>query len=306
MIPLDLAPHPSPRVRAVHLACRLVTGAYLRPRYEGIAEIPPGVILAFNHLSWFDPFVVFAALPPEPRLYLFGPQETDMATGFRNRLIRATRVAVPFRPDRRDLVGSVRRVEAVLAARGRLAIAAEGRIHPGERRIERLSPGVAVFARRSGAPVVPLAINGTSWLAWRRPVRVRAGSALRIAPGETDAAFLDRLRRELLAMVGDWPDAPPPRWAPGRRLSELFNDWPGGRGVRPPTPDDDGVAPALTRWRLPEGGALRCGSAPPPPEAVQAATVARRAGFRLASVARSSRWGLHSIPIISVGIGPRW
>jgi 1-acyl-sn-glycerol-3-phosphate acyltransferase len=238
---LDLAPRPGRRVRAVHAACRLATGLYLRPRYERIAGIPPGAILAFNHLSWFDPFLVFAALPAEPRLYLFGPKEVDMTKGFRNRLIRATRVAVPFRPDRRDLVASVRRVGDVVAAGGRLAIAAEGRIHPGERRIERLHPGVAVFARRSGAPVVPLAINGTSWLAWRRPIRVRAGAALRIGAEESDTAFLDRVRGELLAMVADWPDAPAPRWPLGRWLSELFNDWPDGRGVRPPTPDD--IAP---------------------------------------------------------------
>jgi len=240
---LDLDPRPSRRVRAVHAACRIVAAVYLRPRYEGIAEAPAGAILSFNHLSWFDPFVVFAALPAEPRLYLFGPKEADMTKGFRNRLIRATRVAVPFRPDRRDLVASVRRVGDVLATGGRLAIAAEGRIHPGERRIEQLNAGVAVFARRTGAPVVPLAINGTSWLAWRRPVRVRAGTALRIGPDETDAAFLGRLREELLALVADWPDAPPPRWPVGRWFSELVSDWPGGRGVRPPIPDDDGLTP---------------------------------------------------------------
>ena len=238
---LDLAPRPSRRVRALHLACRLLAGLYLRPRYEGIAEIPAGVILAFNHLSWYDPFVILAALPPEPRLYLFGPKEADMTKGMRNRLIRATRIAVPFRPDRRDLVASVRRVGDVMTSRGRLAIAAEGRIHPGERRIERLNSGVAVFARRSGAPVVPLAVNGTSWLAWGRPVRVRAGTPLVIGADESDAAFLARLREALLAMVADWPDVPPPRWPPGRWLSELFNDWPDGRGIRPAIPDDDGI-----------------------------------------------------------------
>lgn len=240
-IPLDLAPRPAARIRLLQALCRLVIGVYGRPRYEGIRTVPPAAILAFNHLSWFDPFLVAAALPAEPRLYLFGPKEADMSAGARNRLIRWTRVAVPFRPDRRDIVTAVRRVDAILALPARLAIAAEGRIHVGERRVERLDPGVALFARRTGAPVVPLALNGTSWLAFGRPMRVRAGAPLVLGPGETDEAFVARLREALLALVADWPEAGPPRWPLGRRLSELFNDWPGGRGVRPPLPEDDGI-----------------------------------------------------------------
>ncbi len=246
---LDLNPHPSRRIRLLHALCRAFVGAYLRPRYEGRDRLPAGgAILTFNHLSWTDPFVVFASLPAEPRLYLFGPKEADMSVGLRNRLIAATRVALPFRPDRRDLVGIVRRVEAVMAAGGRLAIAAEGRIHVGERRVEPLSGGIALFARRSGAPVVPMAINGTSYIAFRRPVRVRFGAPLTIAPGETDADFVARVRAALLGLVADWPETGAPRWPLGRVLSDLFNDW-SDSPVRPASPDDDGlpvVIPSIT------------------------------------------------------------
>lgn len=236
-IELDLSPTPARRVRFIHALARALVALYLRPRYEGRELLPAsGAILAFNHLSWADPVLVFASLPATPRVYLFGPREADMRTGGRNRLIRWLRVAVPFKPDRRDMVTAVRRVEAIVGEGFRLAIAAEGRIHVGERRVEPLAAGIALFARRTGAPVVPMALNGTSWLAYGRPVRVRYGAPLRPAPGEPDDEFARRVREALLALVADWPERERPGWPLGRALSELFNDWPAGRGRRPPLP----------------------------------------------------------------------
>lgn len=238
--PLDLAPRAPLRVRLLQAFCRLIVRAYPGLRIEGLETLPSGgAVLAFNHLSWLDPFVVLAAHPVEPRLYLFGPKELSLARGTRNRLIRWSRIAVPFRPDRRDLVAAVRRVERITAAGGHLAIASEGRITVGERRVEPLSRGIATFARRTAAPIVPMAINGTSWFSFRSGVRVRYGAPLWPTPDEDDAAFLERVRQALLALVADWPDTPAPRWPLGRFLSELFNDWPGGQG-RPEIPDDDG------------------------------------------------------------------
>ncbi len=81
---------------------------------------------------------------------------------------------------------------------------------------------------------MPIAINGTSWLGFRRPVRIRigepivpAGRPTHDAVDELTARTADALRR----MVADAPDPPPP--GPfGRWLTELFNDWP--EGARPP------------------------------------------------------------------------
>lgn len=250
--PLDLTPRTPLRVRLIAAFCRLLVRGYTRLTIERAINLPDGpAILAFNHLSWFDPFVVLAAHPHEPRLYLFGPRELRMDAGFRNKVIRWTKIAVPFRPDRRDLVAAVRKVESIAAAGGHLAIAAEGRISVGERRVEPLSGGIATFSRRSGAPVVPMAISGTSWFAFRWPVRVRYGAPLTIAEGESDADFLERVRQAFLALVADWPDREPPRLPFGRWFSELFNDWPGGKGRPAQIPADDGrpvayspVAPA--------------------------------------------------------------
>ena len=192
-IALDLAPQTPLRVRAIAAFCRLLVGGYTRRIVEGAEQLPSGAaILAFNHLSWIDPFAVIAAHPHDPRLYLFGPKELSMDQGARNRVIRWTRIAVPFRPDRRDLVTAVRRVESIAAAGAHLAIAGEGRISVGERRVEPLSGGIATFARRTGAPVVPTAINGSSWFAFRWPVRIRYGAPLVIAEGEKFRALDDK------------------------------------------------------------------------------------------------------------------
>ena len=61
---------------------------------------------------------------------------------------------------------------------GIVAIAGEGRIHPGERDLLPLSEGAAYFALRSGVPLVPIAINGTSWLRFGGRVRVLVGEPL--------------------------------------------------------------------------------------------------------------------------------
>lgn len=67
-----------------------------------------------------------AVLPFRPRLYFFGPKEEDMAVGGRNRLMSWTRTSVAYRPGKSDLLDATRRVGAVIAAGGVLAIAGEG------------------------------------------------------------------------------------------------------------------------------------------------------------------------------------
>jgi len=66
-------------------------------------------------------------------------------------------------------------VGAVIATGAVVAIAGEGRIHARESELLPLSEGAAYFALRSGIPLVPIAINGTSWLRFSGRVRVRVG-----------------------------------------------------------------------------------------------------------------------------------
>jgi 1-acyl-sn-glycerol-3-phosphate acyltransferase len=220
---------------------RLVVGCLFRLRVEGIERYPTGpAVLCFNHMSWFDPFVIVAAVPPTPRLSMFGPREADMSVGWRNRTMGWIGLPVPFRPAKDDLIGATRRAARVLE-RGRvLHIAGEGRIHVGERALLPLSDGPAYFALRSRVPLVPVAINGTGWLGFGRTIRVRIGEPIAVEGRPTKAAvaaLTARLTADLLALVADFPDRRPPGplW---RRLTELFNDWP--EGSRPPLPRPNG------------------------------------------------------------------
>jgi 1-acyl-sn-glycerol-3-phosphate acyltransferase len=213
------------------IASWLLVRAYLRPSLVDRRRLPKGpAIYCFNHLNWSDPFILMGTLPMRPRLTFFGPKEEDMTVGGRNRLMSWTGATIPYRPGKNDLLEATRRVVEALRAGGVVAIAGEGRIQPFESAISPLSEGPAYFALRAGVPMVPIAINGTSWLRLGRRVRVRIGEPLEVTGRPTRRAvdaLTDECRRALEAMVADEPEHAPP--GPfGRRVTELFNDWPEG------------------------------------------------------------------------------
>ena len=222
----------------VAIATKAVARAYLRIRVEGLERLPPGPsIIAFNHLSWADPFILVAALPARPRLLTFGPKEDDITSGTRNRLMVWSGRTVPFRPRKDDLLDTTRRVGRALEAGHRLAIAPEGRIHVGESVLLPFDDGVAFFAMRSRVPIVPVAVNGTGWLRFGRRIRIRVGEPIRTNGRPTKAALAATtaaVHDVLAALIGDFPDEPPPGRF-GRWFTELFNDWP--EGSRPPLPE---------------------------------------------------------------------
>ena len=208
-----------------------LTRAWVRIRFEGRDRLPAGAaIYAFNHLSWSDPFILMAVLPFRPRLHFFGPKEEDMGVGGRNRLMHWTGTTIPYKPAKNDLLEATRRVGAVISSGGVVAIAGEGRIGTDERRILPLNDGPAYFALRSGIPLVPIAINGTSWLRFGGRVRVRVGEPI-LPAGRPDRAAVSAmtaaLDASLSALIADAPPVEVPGRV-GRWLSEQFNDWPEG------------------------------------------------------------------------------
>ena len=213
------------------LIVAVLVRAWLRVRTEGRDRLPAGpAIYCFNHLSWADPFIIMAALPLRPRLYFFGPKEEDMGVGGRNRLMLWTGAAIPYKPGKNDLLDATRRVGAVIHSGGVVAIAGEGRIGAIESSLLPISEGAAYFALRSNVPIVPIGVNGTSWLRLGGRARVRIGAPIP-AEGrpnrEAVATLTAQLRDALGALIADAPTIDPPGRV-GRWLTDRFNEWPEG------------------------------------------------------------------------------
>jgi 1-acyl-sn-glycerol-3-phosphate acyltransferase len=204
-------------------------------KVDGVAGSP--ALYCFSHQCWIDPMYVLAALPAKPRIYFFGPAQEDMRRGTRNRLMRGFGLVIPFAPGSRGLLAATQRAATLAGRSASIAIAGEGRIHCGESIVLPLKGGAAYIALRSGIPLVPVAINGTGWLGFRRRVRVRFGEPIQAVagtPGRPRAAevagLTARAQEALDGLVRGFDDQPVPGLA-GRWLTELFNDWPDG--IRP-------------------------------------------------------------------------
>jgi 1-acyl-sn-glycerol-3-phosphate acyltransferase len=213
------------------LVASSVTRGYLRVRLVGRERLPPGAaIYCFNHMSWVDPFALMAILPLRPRLWFFGPKEEDMAVGGRNRIMSWTGTTIPYKPGKNDLLEATRRVAAVIESGGVVAIAGEGRIHVRESELLPLSEGAAYFAMRSGVPLVPVAIHGTSWLHLGGRITVEIGDPVLTAGRPSRDAVAEgtmRLTAALGAMVAHAPEVSRPGRF-GRWVTERFNEWPEG------------------------------------------------------------------------------
>jgi 1-acyl-sn-glycerol-3-phosphate acyltransferase len=208
-----------------------LTRAYLRLHIDGRDRLPAGpAIYCFNHMSWADPFILMALLPFRPRLWFFGPKETDMQVGGRNRVMYWTGTAIPYKPAKNDLLEATRRVGTVIDAGGVVAIAGEGRIHVRESELLPLSEGAAYFALRSSVPIVPVALSGTSWLRFGGRVGITVGEPIPVSGRPTREALAELTATTWAALhelVADAPDVPEPGPV-GRWVTERFNDWPEG------------------------------------------------------------------------------
>ena len=175
-----------------------VSRVAFRPTVEGREHVPRSgpVILAANHLSFLDSFLI-PLVAPRPVAFL-AKSEYFTGSGVRGRLVAATMrglgaVAVP-RGEHRAARAALETALDVLNSGGAFGIHPEGsRSRDG--RLYRGRSGVAWLALASGAPVVPVALLGTDRIQpvgarLPRPgrVTVRFGAPLHFAAPAGNAA----------------------------------------------------------------------------------------------------------------------
>jgi long-chain acyl-CoA synthetase len=201
--------------RILHVTVRLAVGVFLRLRVEGLHQVPRSgpLIIAANHASDLDPFVVAAALSFDHlrETYWGGDLERAFSSGLRRYLARVVHL---FPVDDRAPAASLEMGAAVLE-RGHVLMwfPEEWRSPTGE--LQRFLPGVARLARRAGAPVLPAYIDGTfeAMPRTRRlprpaPVRVIFGAPIPVAElearghGESPEERVCTALRDAVAAVG--------------------------------------------------------------------------------------------------------
>ena len=140
-----------------------VTGRANLPRRSD-GRIEGGWIAAgMPHRTWVDPFVVADGLPVEPRLIFFGDGPAIFRSAWRRWLVRRIGGVIPIWPggDRAAIETYLAAATAALDAGGVLCLFPETgpATPPGTARP--LGSGLAYFAIRTGAPIVPLVLGGT-------------------------------------------------------------------------------------------------------------------------------------------------
>ncbi len=224
--PRELSVEVTPRYRLMWGIVRALVRTLFDLRVSGLEHWPaPPFQLVANHHNGFDPLIVIAVVPLEPRITWFGPREADFSRGFKNRLMAVFGGVIPYNPDRTTLTSAVRAVRRVFAADGVLGIFAEGRIGFRESDLLPFEEGAAAFAATSGVPVVPCAIVGSTDLWFRKRIEVRFGPPLAtdgIRGREARAALEARIRTSLATLLPN-REPEPPRWRPLAFLTDLLN-----------------------------------------------------------------------------------
>lgn len=186
-------------LRAVAKALFMFSGL----RVEGVDNIPRkgAVILAANHVSFWDPILIGVAAK-RPIHYI------AKAELFNNKILGTlcnNLNAFPVKrgsPDRK----AIRHALNLLEEGKVLGVFPEGTRNRTDQEIKAAS-GIALFAIKSGAPVVPIACQGTKrFLPWigPKPFVIRIGKVIQIDNDDrkkADSASLEKVSADIMNKI---------------------------------------------------------------------------------------------------------
>jgi len=190
-------------------------------RIWGAERVPASgpVVLAANHQSFYDIFVLGAVM--KRPIYYMAKQELFDNAALRRFLPHTG--AFPVRRGEADR-GAIESAREVLARGGILGIFIDGTRHHGDG-LGEVRDGAAMIAGMTGAPIVPVWINGTDKIADapRSPVSVTYGRPLSVegrgskvykAASAEIGAYLRQLESFAVSAdrAGRPKDAVPPEW----------------------------------------------------------------------------------------------
>jgi len=205
--------------RFLHSVIPPLGKAVWRPTVIGLDRVPATgpVILASNHLSFVDSMVI-PIVVPRPVVFL-AKSEYFHLPGPKGRFVKAwfeMLGALPVdRDDSKAAIASLDPALDVLAGGGAFGIYPEG-TRSRDGRLYRGRTGVAQLALTSGAPVVPVGLQGTAevqpvgsrrlrlvkvTVSFGEPIHVR-GRYDGVPPGKARREITDQIMGEIQALTG--------------------------------------------------------------------------------------------------------
>ena len=212
----------------------------MQVRVKGLENLPANpdgtpagtwICCGVPHRNWVEPVLIICLLPAEPRPVIIADGRTAGGSWWRRLLVRIIGggvIAIRGRGAAGDFTHYTESVRDAIGAGAVLLIFPE--VGPPSRppALRRLSPGVAHFARATGAPTVTVVFGGTQELYLRRRIEVRVLPPVAAPSRDSDlgalAAWLAGLRAQSEAAAseahGIAESAPPRRkiwrWLTGR------------------------------------------------------------------------------------------
>lgn len=166
-------------------------------RVEGLENLPATgpAVLMINHIAFIDPIVVLGNLPrnvvPMAKVEVYRYPIWGIFPWLWD--------VIPVRRGSGDRQ-ALEKALAVLAAGQIVLVAPEGTRHPA---LGEGKEGVAFLAHKSGAPVIPVAIDGTQSYPYPFPPKARPGAVVRLGKPFRFKPVHGRIPREYLRRMTD-------------------------------------------------------------------------------------------------------